>query len=85
MDNIYKIIVYPVSGFIHPFGRPTESLSSSGIVEAPSGYTVSFSIFPATQGDIDDVLIDGVSVGKVNKYTFNNISSDHTITAYFSY
>ncbi len=85
MTNFYNIVVHPVSGFIHPFGKPTSLMSDSGIVKVEEGQSVTFSIIPATQGDINDVIIDGSSVGSVTGYTFENVTSDHSITAYFSY
>ncbi|MEI2420617.1 hypothetical protein V6O07_10120, partial [Arthrospira platensis SPKY2] len=33
---------------------------------------------------MDDVLVDGESVGAVTDYTFENITSDHTIHATFT-
>src|SRR6185295_13475267 len=33
---------------------------------------------------IDDVLVDGVSVGAVGSYTFTNVTADHTIDASFA-
>lgn len=85
MSNFYDIVVHPVSGFIHPFGTPTSLMSSSGIVKVEEGQSITFSIIAATQGDIDEVLIDGSSVGSVTGYTFENVTSNHSITAYFSY
>mgnify|MGYP000023387830 FL=1 len=38
-------------------------MSPSGIVKVEEGQSVTFSIIAATQGDIDEVLIDGSSVG----------------------
>ncbi len=32
---------------------------------------------------IEDVLVDGSSVGAVSSYTFNNVTSNHTISASF--
>lgn len=85
MSNVYKIITHPVSGFIHPFGTPTSLMSESGIVSVDEGDSITFSILTATDGEIQDVVIDGASIGAVNSYTFNNVSSDHSITAYISY
>src|SRR6185436_15312895 len=33
---------------------------------------------------IADVIVDGVSVGVTSSYTFNNVTTDHTISATFS-
>ena len=85
MNNTYQIITFPISGFIRPFGVPTSIMSESGIVTVSEGESISFTMFPATDGEIKDVVIDGSSVGIVNTYTFENVASDHSITAYFSY
>ena len=34
--------------------------------------------------DIEDVLVDGASIGKVGSYTFTNVKEEHTIEATFS-
>ena len=40
-------------------------------------------ILPDSGYKIKDVKVDGVSVGAVSSYTFNNVTSDHTISATF--
>lgn len=42
-----------------------------------------FIIKPNLGYRIEDVLIDGMSIGVVTNYTFNNIQSNHTISASF--
>jgi hypothetical protein len=85
MNNTYNITTLPISGFIRPFGKPTSLMSESGIVTVNEGESVTFSMLPATDGEIKDVVVDGASVGKLGSYTFDNITSDHTIVAYFDY
>jgi len=48
------------------------------------GQSQHFTITPDFGYQINDVLIDGVSVGAVPEYTFENVLADHTITASFS-
>jgi hypothetical protein len=48
------------------------------------GNDQTYEITPDNSYDILDVEVDGSSVGAVSSYTFNNISSDHTIHATFS-
>ncbi|WP_367363231.1 hypothetical protein [Mesotoga sp.] len=43
----------------------------------------SFTITPDSGCEIDDVLVDGSSIGKVSGYTFDNVTSNHTIEAAF--
>jgi hypothetical protein len=48
------------------------------------GSNQTFAITPNENYQIDDVLVDNVSVGAVKEYTFNNIISSHKISAVFS-
>jgi len=59
------------------------SISPSGNVVVEHGSSKSFTITPDSGYEIDDVLVDGSSVGKVSSYTFDNVTSDHTIEATF--
>ncbi len=43
-----------------------------------------FDIVPDDDYKIDDVLVDGESVGAVSEYSFEDIDSNHTIEAYFA-
>jgi len=47
------------------------------------GGSSAFAIAPAPGYFIKDVLVDGVSVGAVNNYTFNNVTANHTLSASF--
>ena len=59
------------------------SISPSGNVTVNQGSDKSFTITPDTGYQIDDVLVDGSSVGAVSSYIFTNVSQDHTISATF--
>ena len=59
------------------------SISPSGNVTVNQGLDKSFTITPDTGYSIDDVLVDGSSVGAVSSYTFTNVTEDHTIYATF--
>ncbi|NUN71260.1 MAG: hypothetical protein HUU02_16295, partial [Bacteroidetes bacterium] len=60
------------------------SISPSGSVVRNYGDTSTYTIFTDAAHQIDSVIVDGVNVGPVSSYDFNGISSDHSITAYFS-
>ncbi len=47
------------------------------------GGSATFTITPNACYQIDDVKVDGVSVGAVSTYTFSNVTADHTIAATF--
>lgn len=85
MSNTYEISVHPVLGNIRPFGTPTAIMSPTGIVTVNEGESITFSMQPCTAGVVDEVIIDGVSVGAVESYTFENVTSNHSISASFVY
>ena len=57
------------------------SISPAGAVAVRNGISRTFTITPSTGYYIDDVTVDGVSVGAVTTYTFTNVTADHTIAA----
>ena len=68
----------------------TSSAGANGSI-APLGATVvkpganqGYTITPSGSYHIADVLVDGVSVGAVASYTFNNVQASHTISASFA-
>ncbi len=63
---------------------PNGSISPSGDQIVNQGSDKSFTITPDTGYQIDDVLVDGSSVGAVSSYIFTNVTEDHTISATFS-
>jgi hypothetical protein len=60
------------------------SISPSGNVTVNQGSDKSFTITPDISYDIDNVLVDGSSVGAVSFYIFINVTQDHSISATFS-
>lgn len=60
------------------------SISPSGEIEVSEGDDLSFSFSPDPGHEIEDVRVDGVSIGVVSDYTFSNITSDHSITVNFN-
>lgn len=60
-------------GFIFPSGR----------VRVDRGDDQTFRITADEGYEIEDVLVDGYSVGTVERYTFENVRSSHTIEAVF--
>ena len=74
-DNIKTILASAGSGGSHLACRP-------GIGELRR--QPDFSITPAANYHVADVLVDGVSVGAVTTYDFTNVTADHTIAASFA-
>jgi len=60
------------------------TISVSGDVTVGYGGSWTFSIVPSIGYNVNNVLVDGVSVGSVTTYTFNNVTTNHTISANFS-
>ena len=60
------------------------TISPSGTVTVKSGDSATFIITPDSGYAISDVKVDGKSVGAVSTYTFENVTSDHTIEATFA-
>jgi hypothetical protein len=59
------------------------TISPAGGVSVNYGGSQSFSITPYTGYQVADVLVDGLSVGPVSSYTFDQAIEDHTIQASF--
>lgn len=60
------------------------TISPSGEVIVEYGTEQTFQIIPETGHDIEDVLVNGESVGPVTSYTFENVLNDQTIHAVFA-
>jgi hypothetical protein len=62
------------------------NISPAGSIYVPAGGNKIFRITPDNNYNykILDVLVDGASVGQVSTYTFNNVSSSHSIQASFT-
>ena len=60
------------------------TISPDGSVRVARRSDKTFDITPDEGYEIKDVLVDGVSVGKVDSYTFENVSKHATIEALFS-
>ena len=60
------------------------AISPSGAVSVDHGSSKSFTITPNTNYHIEDVKVDGSSVGVVGTYNFTNVTANHTINATFT-
>ncbi|RCK71587.1 MAG: Type IV fimbrial biogenesis protein PilY1 [Ignavibacteriae bacterium] len=63
---------------------PNGSISPSGDIVVEYGADQSFTITPDLNYMVDDVIVDGSSVGPVTEYTFTNVTDNHTIHATFT-
>ncbi|MFH0825297.1 MAG: DUF2163 domain-containing protein [Pseudomonadota bacterium] len=60
------------------------SIDPTGEVEVDTGEDQPFAIAADEGYHVDDVLVDDVSVGAVESYTFEDVTDDHTIEASFA-
>ncbi|CAN5162204.1 hypothetical protein BH20ACI2_BH20ACI2_04410 [soil metagenome] len=76
---IFAINTYPITATSGPNGAVTPP----GITNVPFGASQEYTITPGPDYLIEDVLVDGVSVGAVASHTFQNVTAAHTISATF--
>ena len=60
------------------------SITPLGQTNVNTGTDQGYAITPAANYKVQDVLVDGVSVGAVTSYTFTNVQTSHTIAASFT-
>jgi hypothetical protein len=80
IEATFSKIFYTIDASAGEHGR----IEPSGEVLVGSGSNRRFSITPDEHFKIEDVLINGVSVGAVDEYTIVNVSEFQTIEAVFS-
>ncbi len=76
----FAIDTYTVDASAGPGG----GISASGTTVLDSGDDLSLTITPDACYHVDDVLVDGGSVGAVTSYAFTNVVANHTISATFA-
>jgi ABC-type transporter MlaC component len=61
------------------------AISPTGTVTVNYGSNQVFNMTPTMAGfQVTDILVDGVSVGAANSYTFTNVTANHTISVTFA-
>lgn len=76
-DESSSNITYTISTMVEGGG------SISGPTQAAFGETVTLTFTPNTGYVISNITVDGVAKGAISSYTFENITSDHTVVATF--
>ncbi|MDD4671396.1 MAG: leucine-rich repeat protein [Bacteroidales bacterium] len=74
----------PITFAITATAGANGTISPSGEVQIGEGEDITFAIAADHGFNINDVSVDGVSVGSVQTYTFENVTADHTIEATFT-
>jgi hypothetical protein len=82
-DHTIEATFEPITFVITALAGSGGSITPSGEVLVNYGESKAFLISPNSGYKIKDVFVDGKSVGPVSKYTFENITSNHTIEAVF--
>jgi hypothetical protein len=59
------------------------SISPSGTTKVFHGEGVSYSFIPETGYEVEQVVVDGQDKGKLNGYTFSNVTGPHSISVTF--
>ena len=59
------------------------SILPKGLLNVSNGQSQKFDFVPSIGYGISDILVDGVSQGPIDSFTFNNVNSDHSINAIF--
>lgn len=80
MDFGNRIQTYTISASAVGNG----AISPSGSVNVNFGAAQTFTMVPDSGYHIDRVVVDGTNQGSITNYTFYNVTTTHTITAYFS-
>jgi putative cell wall-binding protein len=60
------------------------AISPAGAVSAAQGSSAAFTFAPDSGYHVDDVVVDGASVGGVARYTFDDVQADHAISVTFA-
>ena len=73
-SNMYTIIATSGKG---------ETISPIGSIAVAEGDSQTFTIIPDGCHIINEVLVDGLSIGSIDTYTFTDVQQDHTLSASF--
>ena len=76
----FQRIAFSISAVAGTGGK----IDPEGKITADYGSKRVFTIKPGNGNRISDVIVDNVSAGPVSEYTFDNITSDHSISATFA-
>ena len=83
-DHSLHVVFTILSNQIVATASEGGTITPSGTVTLTYGSTQTYTISPETGYRIEDVRVDGLSIGSVQSYTFGDVTTSHTISAFFS-
>ncbi len=83
-DHTIEAYFSPIGFVITASANEFGSITPSGSVVVPAGGNQRFEFMPNEHCVFDSLLVDGVLVDSTTSYTFENVTTNHTIQAYFS-
>ncbi|MGD0804299.1 MAG: Ig-like domain repeat protein [Candidatus Bathyarchaeia archaeon] len=84
-DHTISVTFIPVASLtITATAGPNGSINPSGAVQVSYGGSQTFTMTPNNNFHVQDVQVDGVSVGALASYTFSNVVASHTISVTFT-
>ncbi len=81
--GVWRIPNSTVSFIITASASAGGTISPAGDILVYENSSKTFTITPNVGFAVDDVVVDGVSVGAVASYTFSNVTANHSISASF--
>jgi len=81
---VYNMILYGQEFDITATASDGGTITPEGVTKVRYGISKRYTITPDEGYMIEDVIVDGISVGAVEVYNFDNVSEAHTITAIFA-
>ena len=72
-----------ITYLMHSTADEGGTITPEGALTATQGSSLTYTITPNSDYRITAVTVDGISVGAVSSYTFNDLDSGHSITATF--
>jgi len=79
IEAVFARLTYAVEATAGVGGK----IAPEGVQTVLCGDDITFAITPDSGYEIEDVLVDGLSFGAIDTYTFSDVKANHTIEAVF--
>ncbi len=76
----FSAVTYPITTNPGPHGN----IFPEGPVNVPCGTNITFFFMPESRYHVQEVYVDGVSIGYPSSYTFSQVTSMHNLSATFA-